>query len=137
MGWWERVGNLACALVCFALLWTGQKVEPSGTGHGSHVQLGLPMCAWVMRFDKPCPTCGMTTAVAHAVRGEFLNSVVVQPAGAAFALGAAALFWLSLYVAATGSAVGRMAGRALLQGRWLWSAGVLVGVSWAYKFLTW
>ncbi len=137
VGYWERGANFACACLCLAVLVIGQRIEPSGAGHGSHVQLGMPMCAWVMRFDRPCPTCGMTTSVAHAARGEFLNSVVTQPAGAAFAVGAASLFWLSLYVAMTGSAAGRLAGRMFFQGRWLWGAGVLVGVSWAYKFLTW
>jgi hypothetical protein len=79
----------------------------------------------------------MTTAVSQASRGDFLTSVVTQPAGAAFAIGVAALFWMSLYVAITGSAVGRLAGGILLRPRGLWCAGALVGVSWAYKFLAW
>ena len=29
----------------------------------------------------PCPTCGMTTAFSHCVRGHWLTSFIVQPAG--------------------------------------------------------
>lgn len=38
----------------------------------------------------PCPTCGMTTAFAHFVRGQWLRAAWVQPAGFVFALGTAA-----------------------------------------------
>lgn len=137
IGRWERLAHLCVAIACVAILWVGRGIEPSAAGHGSHMQVGLPPCAWVVRFDRPCPTCGMTTAVSHASRGDFLTSIVTQPAGAAFALGAASLFWMSLFVALTGSAVGRLAGVMLLRPRGLWLAGALVGVSWAYKFLTW
>lgn len=137
VGRWERLTHLCVAAACLLVLWVGRGVEPSEAGHGSHVQLGLPPCAWVVRFDRPCPTCGMTTAVAQAARGDFLTSVATQPAGAAFAVGAAGLFWMSLYVALTGSAVGRLAGVVVLRPLGLWCAGALVGVSWAYKFLTW
>ncbi|MBX3317214.1 MAG: DUF2752 domain-containing protein [Phycisphaeraceae bacterium] len=137
IGVWERLAHVALAMACLAVLWVGRGLEPSPAGHGSHVQLGMPPCAWVVRFDRPCPTCGMTTSVAHAARGEFLRSLVVQPAGAAFALFCAVAFWGSLYIAATGSALGRLVGLRLLGTRSLWCAGALVGVSWAYKFVTW
>lgn len=133
----ERMVHLGVAVACLALLWVARGIEPSEAGHGSHTQLGLPPCAWVIRFDRPCPTCGMTTAVSQASRGDFLSSMITQPAGAAFAIGASGLFWMSLYVAVTGSAVGRLAGALLLRPRGLWCAGTLVGVSWAYKFLMW
>lgn len=48
----------------------------------------------------PCPTCGMTTAFAHAVRGELLASFRAQPAGlaaaAATALGALAALAMAM-----------------------------------------
>ncbi len=37
-------------------------------------------------FGIPCPTCGMTTAFAHAVRGQFIPAFHAQPAGLVLAL---------------------------------------------------
>lgn len=137
VGMWERVGNGALASLAILILLIGLRVEPSQAGHGSHMQLGLPPCGWVVAFDKPCPTCGMTTAVAYAVRGEILSSFITQPAGMVFALSMAMSFWLCGYVAMTGSALGRLVGREVFRPRILWGLGALILVSWAYKFVTW
>ena len=34
----------------------------------------------------PCPTCGMTTAFAHTVRGQFYRAFQAHPGGLVFAL---------------------------------------------------
>ena len=83
-------------------------------------------------WDFPCPGCGVTTSVTHAVRGDLLRSVTVQPLG--LVVTAAVLLF------AGWAAIGHVRGRDLwteLRGanpyRWS-SLGVLVLVlSWMYK----
>ena len=45
-------------------------LHPEPHGFGTHQQFGLPPCSFVVMFGRRCPTCGMTTAVAHLVRGQ-------------------------------------------------------------------
>lgn len=133
----ERLAHLALGAACVAVLLIGLRVEPAAAGHGSHTQIGLPPCGWAVAFGKPCATCGMTTAVSLVVRGELPRAFVTQPAGFAFAVVCAMLFWMSLHVTVTGSALGRLVGREVFRPRILWGLGSLVLGSWAYKFLTW
>ncbi|MCW5943538.1 MAG: DUF2752 domain-containing protein [Fimbriimonadaceae bacterium] len=65
------------------LLWFGAWVavtavslwaNPDPHGHGTHRQFGLMPCPSVMMFDRPCPGCGLTTAFAHTVRGQFAEA---------------------------------------------------------------
>ncbi len=72
------VGSLAILAVAW---WT----KPDPSGYGTHQRLGLPPCGFLYTTGLPCPTCGMTTAFAYAVRGHLLQAVVAQPAGAALA----------------------------------------------------
>lgn len=131
-----RIGAGILALATFTLLVIAWRLNPSGDGHGTHTQLGLPPCAWAAWFGKPCVTCGMTTAVSHAADGHLLRSALTQPAGMLFALGCSVAFWISVYVAATGSRIGSVA-LTLIGGRriWLW-AGVTLA-AWIYKMITW
>lgn len=50
----------------------------------------------------PCPTCGMTTAFAHVVRGELISAFHAQPAGLVLALGTIFAAGISLGVLITG-----------------------------------
>lgn len=91
---------------------------------------------WAERFDAPCATCGMTTAFALAADGNFVRSFRAQPLGMLLAVGTASLFWLGLYVSATGSSLGvRLMG--LITGRALVVLAVAVAAAWAYKAFTW
>lgn len=56
-------------------------VRPSGAGFGSHTQLGIAKCSWPTTWGIPCPTCGMTTAFAHTMRGQWGAAIRVQPMG--------------------------------------------------------
>lgn len=111
-------------------------LTPSQSGFGTHEQMGMTACTWAAAFDKPCPTCGMTTAFAHAAEGDLLASFSAQPFGALLAIVTAATFWGALHVAATGSQLGLLAGR-LLGARSLWIAGFLGLAAWGYKLMTW
>jgi hypothetical protein len=57
-------GGLVCLLALAAWL------EPDPRGLGTHQRLGLPPCTFQVVFAMRCPSCGMTTAWAHLVRGQ-------------------------------------------------------------------
>src|SRR6185503_8103051 len=57
---------LGCGTVLGVAAW----LTPSPTGIGTHQQLHMPQCGWIAIADLPCPTCGMTTAFAHAAHGH-------------------------------------------------------------------
>ncbi|MBZ0170794.1 MAG: DUF2752 domain-containing protein, partial [Phycisphaerales bacterium] len=105
----HRLGGLAISAVCLGLILVAVLLRPSGDGHGTHTQLGLPACGWVIAFDRPCPTCGMTTAYSHAVRGEFASAFTVQPMGTLLAVVTAACFWAGMHVLAAGIRLDRVA----------------------------
>ncbi len=64
-----------------AVLLVGRWLTPSPRGVGTHEQLGLPPCAWLHLTGIPCPSCGLTTSVAHAARLHFHEAFVTQPFG--------------------------------------------------------
>ncbi len=131
-----RVYAAIVGLLCLALLITGASLAASEAGHGTHTQLGLPPCAFAATLGKPCATCGMTTAVTEASSGNLARAFVVQPFGAGIALAAATAFWMSLYVAATGSRVWKLAVPLLRPRPMLTITGLLL-VSWVYKMIVW
>jgi hypothetical protein len=132
----ERVAAAVIASGLLAVLIIAARLEPDPSGSGTHAQLGLPACGWAMSLNQPCPTCGMTTAFALAADARPWDSFKAQPMGFALAVGSAAGFWLALYVAATGSHLGRRCAR-MLRPRWLWAGAGLFLASWAYKYATW
>ncbi len=63
---WSAIAASA-ALVLLLAAW----LEPDSRGHGTHTQLGLPPCGFWLLTGSPCPGCGLTTAFAHAIRGQW------------------------------------------------------------------
>ncbi len=124
------------ALACLGLLVAGASIRPAAAGHGTHTQLGMPPCTWAVAFGRPCVTCGMTTAVAHAARFDLPAAFRAQPFGALVALLAAAAFWIALHAAITGADAWRHA-RVLFSWRAAWVWAGLAGLAWAYKWATW
>ncbi len=53
-----------------AVLITAAMLTPSPLGHGTHMQLGLPPCGFLVVTGYPCPGCGLTTCFTHMIRGE-------------------------------------------------------------------
>lgn len=112
-------------------------MTPSAEGHGTHRQLGLPPCGFVVAFNKPCMTCGMTTAVSEAANGRVLKAAVTQPMGLVVALMAAAGVWIAGHTALTGSRLLPWTVRFLTRPRILWVIVAAVLLSWAYKLAVW
>lgn len=131
-----RVASVVVALACLAMLGLAAWLDPAPQGHGTHTQLGLSQCQWVMMFDEPCPTCGMTTSFAYAADADLLSGLRTQPFGLILALGTATVFWGAVHAAVTGSPLGRETLR-LVNGRTLGVAFGLLLAGWAYKLLTW
>jgi len=89
-----------------ALLAVAAWLEPDRSARGTHRQLGLPPCTFRTLTGRPCPSCGMTTAWAHLLRGEVADALRANVAGALLALVAVvAAPWL-LVSAAAGRWVG-------------------------------
>lgn len=130
----ERGATLALALACAALLGVAAWLNPSPNGVGTHEALGLPPCGWVVAMNLPCPTCGMTTAFSQAAHGNLLTSMLCQPMGALLAVMTATTLVVSAYVAATGSAVGKILVQRFTP-RFFLVMAVLAVAAWGYKIL--
>lgn len=72
----------------------------------THMQLGLPPCKFYEMFNKPCPSCGLTTSFALLMHGDLTGSVRANAVGTLLAAFCFALVPWSLLVA--------------LRGRYLW-----------------
>jgi len=82
----RRLHALGVSIASIALLSLAFLLTPTADGIGTHTQLGLPVCGWILAADLPCPTCGMTTAWSHTVRGELPSAFMAQPMGMLLAI---------------------------------------------------
>lgn len=115
-----------------SLLGLAAWMQPAADGLGTHTQLNLPPCAWIAAADIPCPTCGMTTAFAHAADGHLGAALLAQPFGALLALATAMAFVVGSYTAATGSRVAVLFQR-LWGRRAAWALGIGFVAAWLFK----
>lgn len=76
-----RVGLLAASLLLVAGFALARSLEPDPRGFGTHQKLGLPECTVQLLWNRPCPGCGMTTAFAHLVRGQWNAAARANPGG--------------------------------------------------------
>ena len=130
-------GRLLALLVaggCLSVLVFAAYLSPSPTGTATHTRLGFNNCQFLATSHIPCPTCGMTTAAAHFVRGQFLASLYIQPAGFVFAILCAATFWTSLYIAISGRPTYRLLSR-LPMNRIVIGLLLFACLAWGWKIL--
>jgi hypothetical protein len=100
-------------------------LRPDPSGFGTHMQLGLPPCAFKTVTGRPCPTCGMTTSFAWFTRGRFGRSWQANPAGSLLAPTCALMIpWLL-----AGAIRGRPVGFRTIEGPVLAVVGVTVTLS--------
>jgi hypothetical protein len=78
---WQRVALSTVAVGLLGLLITAATLPPSEHGMGTHQQLGLPPCSFVMFLGVRCPACGMTTSWAHLMRGQLIQSAHANTGG--------------------------------------------------------
>lgn len=124
-------------LICAAVLVRAATLRPDPRGYGTHEQVrwgrvASAPCGWLVVYGYPCPTCGMTTAFAHAVRGRWWRALLAQPAGFVLALGTMVATLLSMVVLFTGR--WPIGPRVVVSPHWLF-LGLLVLLigSWAFK----
>jgi hypothetical protein len=67
--------------LAMAALGLARLLQPSPRGFGTHEQLGLPPCFFLKLTGLPCPSCGLTTSLAHAARFHFFEAFITQPFG--------------------------------------------------------
>lgn len=90
-----RLTALVLMLACGGLLIVAATLTPDPRGMGTHEQLALGggrigPCGFPDYVGIPCPSCGMTTAFAHTVRGELWQAARAQPMGFLLAIAAVA-----------------------------------------------
>ena len=93
----DRIQYLVVIGLAAALLLIARLLRPSADGVGTHRQLGLPPCAFLHFTGIPCPSCGLTTSVAHAARFHFYQSLTTQPFGLVVFISAVLSIPLSIY----------------------------------------
>jgi Protein of unknown function (DUF2752) len=68
-------------LSAIALMATARTLTPDPRGYGTHEQLGLASCRFARWTGWRCPTCGVTTAWAHATRGDVQAALAANVSG--------------------------------------------------------
>jgi hypothetical protein len=130
-----RLYAIGVAAGMAAMLITAGRLSPGHQHMGVHQQLGLLPCGFVTMTGLPCPTCGMTTAFAHAAHGHLLEAMRSQLAG--FVLAAATLV-IGL-AAATAVVIGRYPAvnwYRVNPTRFVWWVIVLLVAAWGLKIAT-
>lgn len=94
--WMSRLVWLVLWAGPLAVLITAALLSPAGEGHGTHTQLGLPPCGFLVYTGYPCPGCGLTTSFAHMVRLEVFGAFHANPFGILLFLCTAAMIPLAL-----------------------------------------
>lgn len=80
-GWKDKLVAVGALAMCCAVLRLATQVTPAAIGYGTHTQLGLPPCLFLTLTHLPCPSCGLTTCFAWAVRGQFGKAFLANPFG--------------------------------------------------------
>ncbi len=117
---------------CVAPLVVAGLLDPDPRGVGTHEQLGFPGCMTIVATGVPCPACGMTTAFAHTVRGQWIRAAVVQPMGFVLALACVVAMILATDVLITGCGW-RVNWYRVSPTMLAIAVGLLAAASWGYK----
>lgn len=78
---WFILGSLPLAVIA-----TATTLTPATAGHGTHMQLGLPPCGFLVSTGLPCPGCGLTTSFSHMVRFDWAGATSANAFGVALFL---------------------------------------------------
>ena len=97
-----RMAWFGIAVACVAVSGVARHLDPDGRGMGTHQQLGMPPCSFVLATGLPCPTCGMTTSFSLLMHGHPWSAMKAQPTGLILCLATIAMLVYSLYVVFTG-----------------------------------
>jgi hypothetical protein len=76
---------------------TAAFLTPNPIGHGTHTQLGLPPCGFLVVSGLPCPGCGLTTCFSFMIRGDVVGAAAANPFGVMLFLVSAATMFLGAF----------------------------------------
>jgi hypothetical protein len=79
--WSTRLGWAFLGLTPAVVILLAAFLTPDASGHGTHMQLGLPPCGFLYLTGYPCPGCGLTTCFAYMVRLEVVQATAANPFG--------------------------------------------------------
>ncbi|MDY7011341.1 MAG: DUF2752 domain-containing protein [Planctomycetota bacterium] len=126
------VRGLTVAACCGSVIALAWWLTPDSTGAGTHRQLGLPVCSFLVRTGYPCPTCGMTTSVSAMTHGKFVLAFRSHPFGVVLFAGLVVLTATATYEALTGkNALSRLGKPAW----WVWTFIIGIPAGWVLKLI--
>ena len=131
----HRVLWLSVAFGGIFVLAVAVMLEPDARGYGTHTQLGLPPCGFLSFTGSACPGCGLTTAFAHAVRGDWFLAAAANPLGLALFVLVCACVPLSLTAALRNWSVDTVLERFAV-GRWALAVAGCAVVLWVARAAT-
>lgn len=73
---WTVLGLGALSVVVIAAM-----LHPAAEGHGTHTQLGLPPCGFLVVTGYPCPGCGLTTSFSAMAHFDPVHAAFANPFG--------------------------------------------------------
>lgn len=79
--WWDNVLSATVLVLSGTVLKLASSLHPSASGVGTHQQLGLPACRFLILTGIPCPSCGLTTSFAYAAHLDFWQAFLASPFG--------------------------------------------------------
>lgn len=131
----HRLHGALLMLPPLALLVTAAFLKPNPAGMATHRQLGMPACGFLEATGHPCPSCGMTTAFAHAAHGDLASSFVTQPAGCILAVICAMLVLVGAWSVWSGMNGAGLAGRVFSR-KAVWIGLLILGLA-AWVWTDW
>jgi hypothetical protein len=126
--WWSLATGCTLALIVAAVL------EPDARGYGTHSQLGLPPCGFSALTGSPCPGCGLTTAFAHAIRGNWGRAADANALGVVLFAVVCASIPLAVTAALRGWSVDAVIERYAI-GRWALAVATCALVLWVVRLV--
>ncbi len=141
---WVRASLIAIALMLIGIFGIAIAIDPYKDGKvwlsETHRQLGLLPCTFKTVTGYPCPSCGMTSSFALAIRGDLWHSAEANFVGTLLALGGLAFIPWAAFSAINGRLLGvrnveSVLVRAvfgfmiLMFGRW----GIVLALTYIYK----
>ncbi|MFQ5425198.1 MAG: DUF2752 domain-containing protein [Phycisphaerae bacterium] len=131
-GWRVRATYGAVSIICAGVLSLAVWLRPDVRGFGTHEQMHLPPCGFMVTSGLPCPTCGMTTSFSLMMHGHPLAAVIAQPAGAVLCLAAVAGMITAMIIAVSGR-VPRVNWDRIGPVRLVMGVGILLMGGWGFK----
>ena len=75
------LSNIIAIFGSLVILGIAVWLDPDPRGYGTHEQLGLAPCDFMVKHGYPCPSCGLTTSFANMAELNVAAASRANPAG--------------------------------------------------------